>query len=124
MKQIQGVLSIFFSVLFSISPQILGADEPKSNGLIGLYSRSGKILVYPDFLPGPNGPVIKFVVFGAYEVPEILVRTPNALTQFPVTTVFFEKANRFSGWIDAPQEEIVSIWIDGWLIEWEDHRWQ
>ena len=93
-----------------------------SDQLIQLESSKNRILVFPKFFTGPKGPIVKFVMFGIHEFPEVLVRTVDETVTPDVTTVHFSEGNRFSGWFDIPEEEVVSIWIDGWFIPWEDAR--
>ena len=92
--------------------------------LIQLEGSKGSILVFPKFFQGPKGPIVKFVMFGIYKFPEVLIRTVDETVTPEVTTVYFSKGDRFSGWFDIPEEEIVSIWINGWFIPWEDARIQ
>ena len=100
------------------------ANRPLSDKLIELEGSHGRILVFPNFIPGPKGPIVKFVMFGIYELPEVLVRTVDETITAEVTTVRFSRGERFSGWFHIPDKEIVSIWIDGWFISWEDARSQ
>jgi hypothetical protein len=119
-----GVVLFLLIVLFCITTFAQENGRPLSDQLIELEGSKGRILVFPNFFPGPKGPIVKFVMFGIYKFPEVLVRTVDETVTPDVTTVHFPKGDRFSGWFDIPEEEIVSIWIDGWFIPWEDARRQ
>lgn len=119
-----GVFLCLLILLFCITTFAEEDGRQLSDQLIELEGSKGRILVFPNFLPGPKGPVVKFVMFGIYNFPEVLVRTVDETVAPDVTTVRFSEGDRFSGWFDIPEEEIVSIWINGWFIPWEDARRQ
>jgi hypothetical protein len=119
------VFVFFLFIVLSFATSLAQEDDRSlPDQLIELEGSNGRILVFPKFFPGPKGPVVKFVMFGIYKFPEVFVRTIDETFTPDVTTVHFSKGDRFSGWFDIPEEEIVSIWIDGWFIPWEDTRIQ
>lgn len=115
--------TIFSALLFgllSIHAIAQEAGETRAHELIEIEATDGRILVFPSLLPGPNGPIIKFVMFGVYATPEVVIDTMTESIYPHVTAVHFIEGQRFSGWFDVPQEKIVSIWINGWFIPWVD----
>jgi hypothetical protein len=119
---------IFFLVLLTAFSYTLSQGRetgpPEFSRLIEIDAENGRILIFPDFLPGPEGPILKFLMFGIEEPPEVILRTDKGLVSAQVTTISFNKGHRFSGWVAAPEEEVISIWINGWFVEWRDSRWQ
>jgi hypothetical protein len=63
-------------------------------------------------------------MFGIDYPPEVLVRTTDEMLTPDITAVYFSQGERFSGWFDVPEAEIITIWINGWFIPWEDERMQ
>ena len=115
--------TIFCILLFAfLSLNVIAQEEGEieTQELIELEGDEGRILVFPSPLPGPDGPIIKFVMFGVYEIPEVVIDTMNESISPHATTIHFIEGHRFSGWFDVPKEKIISIWINGWFIPWED----
>ena len=113
-----GLLPIYLTAQEEIKTEpitIIVVDE-----LIEVEANEGKILVFPSAVSGPDGPIIKFVMFGVYEVPEVVIDTMAESVSPNITTIYFVEGHRFYGWFKAPKEEIISIWINGWFIPWED----
>ena len=115
------ILSVLFMCFF-LSIQAMAQDSGKVeiHELIELEGEEGRILVFPRPLPGPHGPVIKCILFGVYEIPEIAIHTASRTISPRVTTISFSEGYRFSGWFNAPREKILSLWINGWFIPWEN----
>ena len=124
MRLLFTILSILLLCLFS--PALMAQETTQietatiSGKLIELEGEDGKILVFPSPISGPDGPIIKFVMFGVYETPEVVVDTVKETIYAKVTTIQFTEGRRFFGWFEVPEEEIVSIWINGWYIAWGD----
>ena len=114
--------SIFCIIVFFLLPNFLIAQEgelSESFQLIEIDGYEGKILVFPQELYGPDKPLIKFVIFGVYEIPEVVVDTPKEVFFMDTTTIYFKEGIRYSGIFEAPVEEIYRIWINNNLIPWE-----
>lgn len=79
-----------------------------------------KILVFPLPITGPDGLIIRFVVFGVSKVPDVVIDTVTDTIYPYVTTIHFVEGDKFYGWFNKPEEKVMSIWIDGWFISWED----
>ena len=118
----KGLIALFVLVVcffLSIQAAAQGSGEEGIHELIEIEGDEGKILVFPHPLPGPHGPVIRCILFGVYEAPEIAMHTVTGTISPLVTTISFREGHRFSGWFDAPREEVLSLWINGWFIPWE-----
>jgi hypothetical protein len=120
-------MRIFFTIfsfllfgLLSIHVIAQEAGEIRAHELIEIEATEGKILLFPSHLQGPDGPIIKFVMFGVYAAPEVVIDTMTESIYPHITTIHFIEGQRFSGWFDVPQEKIVSIWINSWFIPWVD----
>ena len=98
------------------------SEEPNQEKLIEIEGDEGKILVFPSIIAGPQKPIIKFVMFGVYEIPEVVIDTPSESFFADVTTVTFLEGNRFSGFIEVPDEEIVRLWINDNFVSWEEDK--
>ena len=124
MKLLFTILSVLLLCLFSTP--LMAQETPQTETipitakLIEMEAEDGKMLVFPSPITGPEGPVIKFVMFGVYETPEVVVDTVKETIYAKVTTIQFTEGRRFFGWFEVPEEEIVSIWINGWYIPWGD----
>jgi len=55
--------------------------------LIELEGDEGRILVFPAPCSGPNGPVVRFVMFGVREIPEVIIDTVT----YQIIDVVFRK---------------------------------
>lgn len=114
------LFSVLLFGLLSIHAIAQEVGETKAHELIEIEATEGRILVFPSPLQGPDGSIIKFVMFGVHATPEVVIDTMTESIYPHVTTIYFIEGRRFSGWFDAPQEKIVSIWINGWFIPWGD----
>ena len=120
MKLFFTIFCVLLCGFLSIHGMAQEAGEIEPNELIELEGDEGKILVFPSPIPGPEGPIIKFVMFGIYKTPDVVIDTVTESISPKVTTINFREGHRFSGWFDAPKEKIISIWINGWFIPWGD----
>jgi hypothetical protein len=96
--------------------------ETKTNKLIEVKGEEGKILVFPNPISGPNGPIIKFVMFGISASPEVVIVTKDAAFSTAVTTIDFKQGEKFFGWFEVPQEDIIELRINGQFIPWENNK--
>ena len=122
MKSMKSIFCIF---LFFLLPNFLIAQEgelSESSQLIEIDGYEGKILVFPHEIIGPDRYFIKFVIFGVYEIPEVVVDTPKEVLFMDTTTIYFKEGIRYSGSFEAPEEEIHRIWINNNLIPWESNN--
>jgi hypothetical protein len=94
--------------------------EVKATKLIEVSGDHGKILVFPHPVSGPMGPVIKFVMFGITEPPEVIVVTKDMAFPVTVTTIDFRTGDKFFGWFEVPTESITALWMNGVRIPWEN----
>jgi len=81
--------------------------------------RKDQIIVSPSPISGPNGKIIRFVVFGADETPEVIVVTQHASFSATLTTIDFQAGVKYFGRFDVPQNEIVELIINGQSIPWD-----
>lgn len=94
--------------------------ETKTNKLIEVNGEEGKILVFPYPISGPHGPIIKFVMFGISASPEVVIVTKDAAFPAAVTTIDLKQGEKFFGWFEVPDEEIIELWLNGQFIPWEN----
>ena len=92
--------------------------EIKATKLIEVSGDNGKILVFPHPVSGPKGPVIKFVMFGITETPEVIVVTKDTAFPVTVTTIEFRTGDKFFGWFEVPLEAMTELWINSVQIPW------
>lgn len=57
----------------------------------------GSIQVFPTFHTGSDGPIIRFTVYGASEIPEVTVETTKSSLAGEVQTTYFMPDVRFTG---------------------------
>jgi hypothetical protein len=97
---------------------VVSAEKPKE--MISSGYPGEKILIFPEPSIGPNGDIIKFVIFNAEEVPKVSLDIGSeVLKDVEVTKISFEQGIKFFGWFDVPQEELYTIWINDNPIVWE-----
>jgi hypothetical protein len=111
---------IFCMILsFAVIPIYTSAQtaaETKGEKLIEVTAEQGKILVFPSPISGPDGKIIRFVVYGAQNEPEVVIATKDGSFSAVITAIEFKKGEKYFGWFDVPQEEIYDVWINGNLI--------
>jgi len=122
MKRFLLTLIIGFAAALPLIAQAQDDPEMKANQMIEVRGAEGKILVFPQAVSGPKGPVIKFAVFGITAIPEVIVVTSDTAFPAAVTTIDFRPGDKFFGWIDVPQEAITEIWINGYQIPWGSNQ--
>lgn len=126
MKFCFTILTIFLIGLHPVSSTAQEKIEKETitiivaDAMIEVDGIEGKILVFPSTGSGPDGPIIKFVVFGVYELPEVIIDTMVDSVVPNITTIDFKEGHRFYGWFKVPKEEIKTIWINGLSIPWRD----
>ncbi len=122
MKRFIVTLIICFIVAMPILALAQDNTETKTNKLIEVNGEEGKILVFPNPISGPNGPIINFVMFGVSASPEVIIVTKDAAFPAAVTTIDFKQGEKFFGWFEVPREEIIELWINGQLIPWGNDK--
>ncbi|HNY50571.1 MAG TPA: hypothetical protein PLV50_07130 [Smithella sp.] len=122
MKRFLLILIICLSAVLPLTA--MAQDDPgiRSNQMIEVRGAEGKILVFPQAVSGPKGPVIKFVMFGITNTPEVIVVTKDAASSITITTIDFRQGDKFFGWFDVPQEAITELWINGYQIPWGNNQ--
>lgn len=84
--------------------------------------REGQIVVSPSPISGPNGKIIRFVVFEADETPEVIIVTKYGSFPATVTTIAFQEGVKYFGRFDVPPDEIVELIINGQSIPWDNKK--
>ena len=117
-------VTFFICIVAAMPILALAQDntETKTNKLIEVSGEDGKILVFPHPISGPNGPIIKFVLFGISASPEVVIVTKDAAFPVAVTTIDFKQGEKFFGWFEVPREEIIELWINGQFIPWQNNK--
>lgn len=109
---------------FAVIPAYMSAqaaEETKGEQLIEVICEQGKILVFPSPITGPNGKIIRFVVYGAETAPEVVIATKDGSFSAVITAIDFKQGEKYFGWFDVPQAEIYELWINGNLIPSENN---
>lgn len=94
-------------------------DLEEEGEMIESQGPDGRILVFSDLYRGPDGPVIKFVAFGVDDIPRVVIDTPEGAIDARVTSIYYMPEYRFSGWVNAPEGEILGLWINDQYIPWQ-----
>ncbi len=120
MKKCAIIITILLvGLILSIHTIAQDELETKAKKLIEVEGEEGRILVIPTPISGPAGQIIKFVVFGTYKTPEVVIEIASELLSAIVTTIEFKEGYLFSGWFDVPKQEITNLWINGNSIPWK-----
>ena len=104
---------------FAVIPayaSVQAAEETKGEPLIEVTCEQGKIMVFPAPVTGPDGKIMRFVVYGAQAEPEVIIATKDGSFSVFVTAIDFKQGEKYFGWFDVPQEEILELRINGNLI--------
>ena len=112
------ILGVMAVILLGTRVSAEKAKEMISSGYPG-----GNVLVFPEPSMGPNGDIIKFVVFNAEEIPKVSLDIGSEILEdVEVIEITFKPGERFFGWFDMPEEELYTIWVNDNPIVWEDIR--
>src|SRR5512137_856815 len=116
MKRLLVLCMILSFAVFPVYTSAQIGTETKGEQLIEVTAQQGKILVFPSPVSGPNGKIIRFVVYGAEEQPQVVIATRDSSYSAVLTVIDFKKGEKYFGWYDAPKEETYELWINGNLI--------
>ncbi len=116
MKRLLILCMILSFAVFPVYTSAQTGTETKGEPLIEVATEQGIIMVFPAPISGPNGKIIRFVVYGAQDEPEVVIATKDGSFSAAITTIDFKKGEKYFGWFDVPQEEAYELWINGNLI--------
>ena len=118
MKHLINIFLLLILLFISSNAIPQHINELKAKALIEVEGDEGKILVFPSPITGPNGPILKFLMFGIYKAPKVVIETITESFCINVTTIDFKEGYLFSGWFQLPEDEIIRIWINDNFINW------
>jgi hypothetical protein len=120
MKRFLIISMILSLAVFPIYTSAQTGTQTKGDELIEVAGEQGKIMVFPSPVSGPDGKIIRFVVYGAKTEPEVVIVTKDDSFSAVITTIDFKKGDKYFGWFNFPQEEIVELRINGCLVPWDN----
>lgn len=116
MKNFLMIIMILSFAVFAFPASAQTGMERQEEPLIEVSCEQGKILVFPTPISGPDGKIIRFVVYGAETEPEVVIITKDGSLSAVITAIDFKKGEKYFGWFDVPQEETYELRINGNLI--------